>query len=67
MMTWGKMGHRVALDVALGLNYLHSRCPACKTPSCLLFELSQSQQKAALPCHHAASAPGALLLCTACR
>ena len=25
MMAWPRMGHKIALDVALGLNYLHSR------------------------------------------
>ena len=26
LLAWTKLGKRIALDVALGLNYLHSRC-----------------------------------------
>ena len=26
LLAWDKLGRRIALDVALGLNYLHSRC-----------------------------------------
>ena len=25
LLSWDKLGRRIALDVALGLNYLHSR------------------------------------------
>ncbi|KAK9792727.1 hypothetical protein WJX73_008655 [Symbiochloris irregularis] len=41
LMAWGHMGRRIAIDVALGLNYLHSRRPAwmhrdLKSPNVLL-------------------------------
>ena len=41
LMAWNKMGRRIAIDVALGLNYLHSRRPAwmhrdLKSPNVLL-------------------------------
>lgn len=40
-MAWGRLGRKVALDVALGLNHLHSRRPAImhrdlKSPNVLL-------------------------------
>lgn len=38
-MKWERLGRKVALDVALGINYLHTRySPALATSSsCLLF------------------------------
>ena len=27
LLAWDKLGKRIALDTALGLNYLHARCP----------------------------------------
>ena len=42
-MRWDKLGKKVALDVALGINYLHSRRPPLlhrdlKSPNVLLSE-----------------------------
>lgn len=42
LLVWNKLGKRIALDVALGLNYLHSRCADATPCTCSLQRMFSS-------------------------